>query len=80
MVLSYIIYRVIAWIEVGHSYKDAPRVNRPQKLSQKQEREVRQKTNIANNAITAAKGPYATSNNLPNKFHVFLPLTLVYGI
>ena len=23
MVLSYIIYRVIAWIEVGHSYKDA---------------------------------------------------------
>ena len=37
------------------SYTDAPSISQPQKLSQQQEREVRQKSNIANIAKTAAE-------------------------
>ena len=43
----YTIYKSIAWIETGHSYKDAQRAGLSQKLNQQQEREVRQKSSIS---------------------------------
>ena len=53
-------HEAISWIEARHSYKNALRAGRQQKMSQQQEREVRLKCNIAKIVITVAEGPYAT--------------------
>ena len=48
-------YHMLGWESDIHT-----RISQLQKLIQQHEREVRQKSNIANIAITVAEGPFAT--------------------